>query len=86
MLAHHRITTAIVTAVSGVVLILLGSVLFVYSGVYDVSSSSKDNPIVAWTLHKAYEASLHRHGGADVPPADLMSFNLFGSDSPRLAA
>jgi mono/diheme cytochrome c family protein len=47
--------------------------LFVYSGIYDVSASSEDNPIVAWTLHKTYEVSLHRHAGADVPPADLLS-------------
>lgn len=45
-----------------------------YSGVYDVSASSRDNPIVAKLLHGTYEASLHRHAGSDVAPGDLLSF------------
>lgn len=44
-----------------------------YSGVYDVSASSRDNPIVAKLLHGTYEASLHRHAGSDVAPGDLLS-------------
>ena len=44
-----------------------------YSGVYDVSASARDNPIVAKLLHGTYEASLHRHAGSDVAPGDLLS-------------
>jgi Cytochrome C oxidase, cbb3-type, subunit III len=74
MLRCNR-TAAIVIATASFLFVLQAAagLLFVYSGVYDVSASSKDNPIVAWTLHKTYEVSLHRHAGGDVPPVDFLS-------------
>lgn len=73
MLARHP--AAHILASVAATLLLIGGVaaLFVYSGIYDVSASSRDDPIVAWVLHKTYEASLHRHAGSDTSPADLMS-------------
>ena len=68
-----RIGAVIGTAAAVLVLLGVAGTAYMYSGLYDVSASSKDNPIVARMLHSTYEASLHRHGGADVPPADLLS-------------
>jgi mono/diheme cytochrome c family protein len=70
---HSRIETVAATVVALFVLSAVAGFAFIYSGAYDVSASSKDNPVVAWMLHKTYEASLHRHAGADLPPGDLMS-------------
>ncbi|APR39620.1 c-type cytochrome [Paraburkholderia sp. SOS3] len=73
MSTGSRLATVVATAVALLVLSAVAAIAFVYSGIYDVSASSKDNPAVAWLLHRTYEASLHRHGGKDLPPGDLMS-------------
>jgi hypothetical protein len=74
MSGNHRTTAVvIVTLCSAFVCVAAAGIVFVFSGVYDVSASSKDNPILAWTLHKTYEASLHRHAGSDIPPSDFLS-------------
>lgn len=63
-----------VAIVAGTIAVLAGgAAAYSVSGRYDVSASSQDSPVVAWVLHSTYEASLHRHAGADLPPADLMS-------------
>jgi mono/diheme cytochrome c family protein len=73
MATHSRFATVVATAVALLVLSVATGIAFIYSGIYNVSASSKDNPALAWMLHRTYEASLHRHGGKDLPPADLMS-------------
>jgi mono/diheme cytochrome c family protein len=73
MFTRSRLATVIATAVVLLVLSAAAGIAFIYSGIYNVSASSKDNPAVAWMLHRTYEASLHRYGGKDLPPADLMS-------------
>jgi mono/diheme cytochrome c family protein len=73
MSTRSRLATVVATAVALLVLSAVAAIAFVYSGIYDVSASSKDNAAVAWLLHRTYEASLHRHGGKDLPPGDLMS-------------
>lgn len=70
---RSRIATVVVTVAALFVLLAAAGLAFMYSGVYDVSASSADNPIVAKLLHGTYEASLHRHAGSDVAPADLLS-------------
>lgn len=72
---RSRIPTVAVTAVALLVLLAVAGVAFMYSGVYDVSASSQDNPLVAKLLHGTYEASLHRHAGRDVAPGDLLSLD-----------
>jgi mono/diheme cytochrome c family protein len=62
-----------ITVVTFSALLAVLGILYAWSGAYDVSASSPDNPMVAWAVHKTYEASLHRHAGGDTPPADLMS-------------
>jgi mono/diheme cytochrome c family protein len=73
MSTRSRFATVVATAVALLVLSAAAGIAFIYSGIYNVAASSKDNPLVAWMLHRTYEASLHRHGGNDLPPADLMS-------------
>jgi mono/diheme cytochrome c family protein len=70
---HSTLAKIVATAVGLLVLIGGGALAFVRSGIYDVSASSKDNPYLAATLHATYEASLHRHGGRDIAPGDLLS-------------
>jgi mono/diheme cytochrome c family protein len=70
---RSKTATVAVTVVALLFLLAVAALAFMYSGFYDVSASSKDNPIVATLLHGTYEASLHRHAGSDVAPADLLS-------------
>lgn len=70
---RSRIATVVATVVTLFVLLAAAGLAFMYSGVYDVSASSRDNLIVAKLLHGTYEASLHGHAGSDVAPGDLLS-------------
>ena len=73
MFLRTRIATVVATVVALFVVLGAAGLAFMYSGVYDVSASSRDNTIVAKLLHGTYEASLHRHAGSDVAPGDLLS-------------
>ncbi|QGZ58633.1 c-type cytochrome [Paraburkholderia acidiphila] len=73
MFFRTRIATVFATVVALLVVLGAAGLAFMYSGVYDVSASARDNPIVAKLLHGTYEASLHRHAGSDVAPGDLLS-------------
>jgi mono/diheme cytochrome c family protein len=66
-------TTVVVTVAAVFILLAAGGLAFMYSGAYDVSASSRDNPIVAKLLHGTYEASMHRRAGSDIAPGDLLS-------------
>ena len=47
---------------------LLGTIGFIYSGLYDVSALHPDNPVIAWALHKTADQSVDaRLGGIKVP-------------------
>lgn len=74
MFLRTRIATVVATVVALFVVLGVAGLAFMYSGIYDVSASARDNPIVAKLLHGTYEASLHRHAGSDVAPGDLLSF------------
>lgn len=48
---------------------ILGAIGFIYSGLYDVSATTPDNPIVGWALHTISDRSVNaRLGGIVVPP------------------
>lgn len=70
---RHPLASVAATFVITIILLAVGAFLFGFSGLYDVSASSKDNPVIAWMLHSTYEASLHHHAGKVVPSGDLMS-------------
>lgn len=67
----HTLSTIIKTIVTLVVLALVGGVTFIYSGLYDVSASTPDHPIVAWIVHQTSEASVAARLGANKVPAGL---------------
>jgi mono/diheme cytochrome c family protein len=73
MSTRSRLATVVATAAALLVLSVIAGIAFIYTGVYNVSARSKDDPVIAWMLHRTYEASLHRYGGKDLPPSDLMS-------------
>ncbi|WP_421912500.1 c-type cytochrome [Mesorhizobium sp.] len=49
----------------------VGGLVFIYSGVYDVSATTPDNPIVAWAVHKASDRSVGARLSAIKVPAGL---------------
>jgi mono/diheme cytochrome c family protein len=61
--------TVIRTLIVLVVLVGLAGITFIYSGIYDVSASTPDNPYIAWVIHKTSDASVGARLGANkVPP------------------
>jgi mono/diheme cytochrome c family protein len=75
MSIRSRVATSIATVAALGVLCAAGAAAFIYSGVYDVSASAKDGPLITWLLHTTYERSLKHHAGHDLAPADLMSLD-----------
>ena len=69
-LGRHK-CAALVAAT--LIAIIVGTMSFVESGIYNVSASYPDDPLVAWALHDVYIHSLHRHAKSVVVPADIMS-------------
>ncbi|MFX8612751.1 hypothetical protein ABTM13_20275, partial [Acinetobacter baumannii] len=59
------------TLLATVVLVLVGGVAFIYSGIYDVSASTPDNAVVAWVVHATSEASVAARLGQNKVPGDL---------------
>jgi mono/diheme cytochrome c family protein len=53
-----------------------GALAFIYSGVYDVSALTPDNPIVKWAVHKTSDISVNARLGGIVVPTNL--------DDPRM--
>jgi len=58
------------TVITIFLLSVLGGILFIYSGRYDVAASSKDPAILRWVLQTTRERSIDRRVEAVVPPAD----------------
>jgi mono/diheme cytochrome c family protein len=57
--------------VACVVLAVASGLMFIYSGVYDVSAMRPDNPLVAWAVHKTFLESVAHHSRGLVPAPDL---------------
>jgi mono/diheme cytochrome c family protein len=69
-LGRHKCAALVVATL---IAVLVGTISFVDSGVYNVSAAYPDDPLVAWALHDVYIHSLHRHAKNIVVPADIMS-------------
>lgn len=65
------LSTILKTLLATVVLVLVGGVAFIYSGIYDVSASTPDNAVVAWVVHATSEASVAARLGQNKVPGDL---------------
>jgi mono/diheme cytochrome c family protein len=61
----------VLTIVACIVVLVLGAVAFIYSGIYDVSALHPDNPIVAWALHTTSDHSVDSRLGGIAEPPDL---------------
>ncbi len=48
----------LLTILACLVLLVLGTVGFIYSGVYDVAASTPDNPVAAWALRRLSSRSV----------------------------
>ncbi len=67
----RAISTVLKTILALAVLCIVGGTAFIYSGIYDVSASTPDNPFVAWVLHTTSDASVGARLGANKVPAGL---------------
>ncbi len=65
----------IVTIVSLIILIVLGSLLFIYSGSYDVSATSKDPGFLNWILKTTREHSIDSRYKNITPPDNSVLIN-----------
>ena len=59
------------TIIACILLAAAGGVIFIYSGLYNVSAMRPDNPVVAWALHKTFTESVALHSQGLKPPSDL---------------
>ena len=59
------------TIVACIMLAAAGGLVFIYSGLYDVSAMRPHNPVVAWALHKTFTESVALHSQGLQPPSDL---------------
>lgn len=67
----QTLSTIFKTIVTCVLLACIGAVAFIYSGIYDVSASTRDNPLVVWAFHATSEASVAARLSANTVPAGL---------------
>ncbi|MDR3376074.1 MAG: cytochrome c [Ancalomicrobiaceae bacterium] len=63
--------TVVRTVVALAILGGAAAVAFIYSGLYDVSATTPDIPIVAWAVHAVSEASVAARLGANKVPSGL---------------
>jgi mono/diheme cytochrome c family protein len=77
----------LLTIVICIVVGVAGAIGFVYSGLYDVSASTPDNPIVSWALHTTSDRSVDARldgivmpAGLDAPPAIAAGGHLFAEN------
>jgi len=60
--------TSILTIIIVIILAMLGSVLFAYSGIYNVAATSRDSVVLHWLLVTTREASIERDSENITPP------------------
>ena len=61
----------ILTIFGCVAVAIVGGLVFIYSGLYDVSATTPDSALVSWTIHKVSDTSVGARLGANHPPAGL---------------
>jgi mono/diheme cytochrome c family protein len=61
----------VLTVVACIMLAIVGGLLFIYSGLYDVSAMKAHNPVVAWVLHKTFTESVAYRSQGLQPSSDL---------------
>ena len=61
----------VLTVIACMVVGVVGALGFIYSGVYDVSALTPDNPIVKWAVHKTSDISVNARLAGIVVPTNL---------------
>jgi mono/diheme cytochrome c family protein len=68
----------LMTILGCAVLAIVGGLAFIYSGIYDVSSTTPDSALVSWAVHKVSDTSVGARLSANHPPTGL--------DQPKIIA
>jgi mono/diheme cytochrome c family protein len=68
---QRTVITILGTLAVSAVAVLGGAYAFVVSGIYDVSATTPDSPLVSWATHQTMEHSVARRLGANVVPTGL---------------
>ena len=77
----------VLTVIACMVVGVAGALGFIYSGVYDVSALTPDNPIVKWAVHKTSDISVNARLAGIVVPTNLDDpANDTGGGTPVRAA
>jgi cytochrome c553 len=63
--------TVIYTLLISLVVVVIGGMLFIYSGTFDVSARWQDGPLVRWIVTTTRERSIEVHAEHIKPPANL---------------
>jgi hypothetical protein len=66
----HKIIRALATILGCAFVAVVDGLAFFYSGLYDVSATTPDNPVVTWVVHKLTDASVAARLGGNHPPGD----------------
>ncbi len=64
-------TKVLLTILGCAVLAIIGGLSFIFSGIYDVSATTPDSPLVAWVVHTVSDTSVGARLGANHPPSWL---------------
>lgn len=62
--------TVVATTFTVVGLIIAGTLVFLYSGAYNVAAASRDSRLVHWALETSREASIENRAEKITPPAE----------------
>lgn len=62
--------TVLKTLLILIVFVLLGGLVFIYSGVYNIAATSKDPALLRWALHTTMERSVERRADTVKLPTD----------------
>jgi len=60
--------TILLTLVTVFILAVLGGIIFIYTGTYNVAATSEDNGILHWVLQTTREESIDRRAEDVIPP------------------
>ncbi len=61
-------TRFLLTVLGCAIVAVVAGISFIYSGIYDVSATTPDSPVVAWIVHKVSDTSVGARLGANHPP------------------
>jgi hypothetical protein len=67
----HKIIRTLATILGCAVVAAVGGLAFIYSGIYEVSATTPDNPVVTWVVDEVSDTSVRARLGGNHPPGDF---------------